>query len=135
MAASTTFVENVTTYERIFEVVKKLGHTLLPRNDVTSMIESIGNDTLDVDDWRVMCQREHNNLQECDAAIFDATNKATFGVGYYAALALQANKPTLFLLREGSLEGSIITGLEHRMLIRKYFKENTIEGIIRGFLE
>jgi hypothetical protein len=135
MAATPAFQQNRDTYAIIFKTIKNLGYTLALQQDDASFIGALGDqDTLDQHDWEIMCSREVDAVSRCDLAIFDATNKATFGVGYLAALALQQNKPVLLLLRDNSLQGSIITGLKHPTLRRASFNDGNVRVVVGEFL-
>jgi hypothetical protein len=137
MAASRSFGGNLDVYNKIFNVIKETGNRLILKTDPISYKESIGGGdvSFDNEDWKILCKREVDAAQMCDVAIFDATNKASFGVGYLAALTLAAGKPCLLLLHKDSLGGSIITGLEHPMLTREYFDEDNIGKIVEQFLK
>lgn len=68
-------------------------------------------------------------------AIFDVTNKASFGVGFLANLCLAGQVPSLFLLSEDSRNGSIMTGLIHLCLERKIYNHRAVGTIVSSFLK
>jgi hypothetical protein len=134
--ASTAYRENSKYYNKVLETIAAMGHNAV-QADAATQIESVGDkNTLDDDDWHILCEREVRQVLQSNIIILDVTNKATFGVGYLAALALENNKPTLFLQRDDSLRGSFINGLRHPKLTRATFANiDDLTGIVEGFLK
>lgn len=133
VAASLQIVENKERYNRAKEYIKLLGHTLLPDYTWASQYE-MSHAILDEEDYAVMHQKELESLDKSDILISDATDKASFGVGYYTAYMLQKKKPVLLLLHEKSLGGSVISSLSSPMLTRKYYTDSNLEGMIKNYL-
>ena len=132
--SSTKFSQNILAVNHVKQAISDAGHQLTLDLDEQTTIESVGDAGNDKEDWHILAQREINAAQDCDVAIFDVTDKASFGVGYMAAIVLGANKPTLFLTREGSLEGSFISGLEHVKITRSIYTPSTLANIVIRFL-
>lgn len=133
--ASTGFKNNEQAYYIIQKAIKDCGHTPYFEGQVETLAESLGDKEIDKQDWSVLCHRELKAAQECDIAIFDVTNKASFGIGYMAAICLARAVPTLFLLQKGSMGGSFISGLEHPNLEREYYDDKNIHGAVSSFLK
>ena len=122
--------------KRIKLSIKAAGHSVYFENDHETAIESADKPSfLMPEDWLVLCRRELAAANDCDAAIFDVTNKATFGVGFLASIRLSRAVPTLFLLSEGSRNGSIITGLEQPQLMRRIYNSKNVGTIVSNFIE
>lgn len=134
--ASLNYQQNKRIYETVKLSIKAAGHSVYFENDHETAIESADKPSfLTPEDWQVLCQRELATANDCDAAIFDVTNKATFGVGFLASICLSRAVPTLFLLSEGSRNGSIITGLEQPQLMRRTYNSKNVGTIVSNFIE
>lgn len=135
-AASTSYARNMEVYERIKKQIQALGHEVYFDGQDATAVESTGSvRSLDDDDWKVLCDREVGAAQECDAAIFDVSDKATFGVGFMASICVSKGTPTLFLLRDDTVGGSFVSGLQRACLQRKSFNTANVAGKVRKFLE
>lgn len=135
MVPSVLYAQNEHIYKRVNAAIEQAGHTLCLPGDGLLVSEAMGDkNALDAEDWQLLCSRELVAAQECDAAIVDVTDKATFGVGYFAATALQAGKPTLFLMHKNSLQGSVISGLQHKRLSRAVYDEYDAKGVVLEYL-
>ncbi len=133
--ASLAFPEKRDLILDVERTIKALGHELLFDGQKETAIESKGDTGLDAHDWRVLCQREIAAAKTCDVAIFDVTDKATFGIGFMASVCLERDIPTLFLLSESSLGGSFICGLERPALTRRSYNKENAESVVAEFLK
>jgi hypothetical protein len=135
VAPSPLYEKDPLLIDKIVKSIRAAGHTpTMSEEDHMTMVEmSIG--ILDQHEWEIMCDRHIELLEGSDIAIFEVSNKATFGAGYLAALALASGKPTLFLREKSSRKGSFTTGLRHPNLTRSIYIHENIEGVVIGFLE
>lgn len=135
--SSLKYSVNQKNYFVVEQTIKMRGHNLYFDNQYETAIESIGNaqNILSRQDWQILCKRELRAAEECEVAIFDVSNKASFGIGYIASICLARKVPTLFLLSVDSLNGSIISGLEHPNLIRQTYTSQNIQKVVEDFLE
>jgi hypothetical protein len=125
---------NPSLVEKVSNSIRDKGHSLtLGERDYMTGIE-MGMGILEQDDWELMCIRDMARLKDADVAIFEVSNKATFGTGYIAAHALLAKKPTLFLIQEDSTKGSFTVGLKHEMLTRMTYNDHNVESLVKEFL-
>lgn len=128
MVPSIGYAQNKHIYNRVGTATERAGHGLCLKGDDLLGSETVGDKyALGAEVWGLLCARELAAASDCDIAIVGVTNKATFGVGYFAAIALQAGKPTLFLMHKNSLQGSVISGLRH--------EKSNIETTVQTFLE
>lgn len=136
IAPSVGHEEKKEVIEGIRCAVASQGHILTEgawSNSPTMTEMSLG--LLDQEEWELLCKRDIELLNVADIVIVEVSNKATFGTGYMAALALIASKPTLFLLQEDSVRGSFTAGLKHSMLTRKTYNSRNVEQLVKDFLE
>lgn len=136
IAPSSGYKQKVDVIRRIQNAVMGQGHKLTHSTaaDSSTMLE-MGLGILDKEEWELLYKRDMSLLGEADIAIFECSNKATFGVGYLAAHALMLGKPTLLLLDKDGLGGSFTVGLTHAMLTRKFYTEYNVEKNVSEFLE
>ena len=129
------YERNIEKYKQIARAIESLGYvpTRSISTDISTMIE-MGMSILDQEEWELVCEREIEMLSRCDVAIFDTADRATFGIGYQAALSLAAEKPTLLLEDRGGPKGSFISGLKHPQLSRAAYTNDAVEDLVLKFL-
>lgn len=123
-------------YQTICESIKKLGHTI----------------TRDWLDEAVVVRKEHKSLNK--AEIYDKTIQSiltsdivivegsipSFSVGHQVSVALEKNKPVLFLTNEkfeeeDSYQCVFINGINSPLLIERKYTRKNVESIIKEFIE
>lgn len=132
---TSSYEKNAEKYKRILLTIQSLGYrpTRSATTDQSTLIE-MGLGILDQEECEILCKRDLEMLAASDVVIADTTDRATFGVGYQAAVALAAGKPTLLLEVEGATKGSFISGLKHPSLTRAFYAESTLSEAVEKFL-
>lgn len=86
-------------------------------------------------DWAKICQENLASLEMADAGIFEVSDRSCFGVGYVAALMLQAGKSALFLVRpESQPDGSFAAGLEDPLITWAEYNNENVAEIVAKFM-
>lgn len=135
LVPSVKISRNIALFERMRMAIKNVGGILCYDEDLATTLEAAGQfNELDAQDWSMLARRQLKAVEECDIAIVDVTDKASFGAGYLASEVLHANKPTLFLMHKASSHGSLISGLRHPALYRRQYEESNVEKVIEKFI-
>lgn len=134
LGKTATIAQNADLYNRIKDVIRQGGHTIAYDFSDATYVE-MGEGNLDKSDWALLCERDIDAVNRCEALIMDVSDKGVFGMGYMASMALLANKPVLLLIEQSARGGSFTCGLEHPQITRKIFNKGNIEVIISEFLE
>ncbi len=120
-------------YQKIYEVIEKLGHSVVTDHYLTRKIEDINNET--PSEAELYAKRSMRWIKNADVVLFETT-KADVSVGYELAVAVNLHKPVVVMYHnEKGRAPNSIKGVESEKLQITGYDDETLAEILDISLE
>lgn len=122
----------ISVYRRIIDTVHAEGFSLA-RNWIEPAFHNPGR-VVDEERKKEIVEQLEDSINRSDALIAEASNHASFGVGYQVARALERNKPVL-VLADSADAGVMLGGIVRQGYVYKQYSGYELESHTQSFLK
>jgi len=128
-----TLEKDIDVLRQIIKIIESTGHAIAHDWIITAFEREVQS-KMPISDWGTIYKDNLGAIAQSDVVVAE-TSHENFAVGYQVAVAVQQKKPVLLLRHTTADKNAFVTGVEDGWVKHKEYDQNTIEGIVKSFLD